>query len=326
MGNSGSKSKVKQIYETNIVNKSDIDILNKSINDFVTNTVVNQASKCSANITQLQTVDLSNMKVAGDFNIGEIDQKQTAAITFDCVQVSSFSNTLANGIMTQYVEAMKNNMSVDTLDKITTAADAKMESGFLNTGGGGGSSSKIKTDYKYNMTNETSKSIQNIIQNSITNNLDLDDLQECVASIKSSQEVITAGTEVGGNVNIGVIRQDQAATLLGKCVQQRNNANDITNQIVNDLGLTIDETNSVKKTTETDTKATAKNEAKGVFESLGDGIGGVFGGIGNLFGGLMSNQTALIASSICVVIIIIVILVFLTQNKDLIEKGMDKMK
>lgn len=325
MGSSGSKSKVNQKYETTIINRSDIDILNKSVNDFVTNTVVNQASKCSANITQLQTVDLSNMKIAGDLVIGEIDQKQTAAITFDCVQVSSFSNNIANGIMTQYVETMNNNMSIDTLDKIVASADSKVESGFLNTGGGGGSSSNIKTDYKYTATNETSKNIQNIIQNSITNNLNLDDLQECVASVKASQEVVAAGTEVGGNVNIGVIRQDQASTLLGKCVQQRNNANDITNQIINDLGLTIDETNSVKKTMESESKATSKNEAKGVFESLGDGIGGILGGFGDLFGGLMSNQVALIASSVCIVIIIIVILVFLTQNKDLIEKGMNKM-
>lgn len=325
MGSSGSKSKVNQKYETTIINRSDIDILNKSVNDFVTNTVVNQASKCSANITQLQTVDLSNMKIAGDLVIGEIDQKQTAAITFDCVQVSSFSNNIANGIMTQYVETMNNNMSIDTLDKIVASADSKVESGFLNTGGGGGSSSNIKTDYKYTATNETSKNIQNIIQNSITNNLNLDDLQECVASVKASQEVVAAGTEVGGNVNIGVIRQDQASTLLGKCVQQRNNANDITNQIINDLGLTIDETNSVKKTMESESKATSKNEAKGVFESLGDGIGGILGGFGDLFGGLISNQVALIASSVCIVIIIIVILVFLTQNKDLIEKGMNKM-
>lgn len=325
MGSSGSKSKVKQTYDTTIINRSDIDILNKTVNDFVTNTVVNQASKCSANITQLQTVDLSNMKIAGDLVIGEIDQKQTAAITFDCVQVSSFANNIANGIMTQYVEAMNNNMSIETLDKIMANADSKVESGFLNTGGGGGSSSNIKTDYKYTATNETSKNIQNIIQNSITNNLNLDDLQECVASVKASQEIVAAGTEVGGNVNIGVIRQDQASTLLGKCVQQRNNSNDITNQIISDLGLTIDETNSVKKTMESESKATSKNEAKGVFESLGDGIGGILGGFGDLFGGLMSNQVALIASSVCIVIIIVVILVFLTQNKNLIEKDMNKM-
>ena len=48
--------------------------MNKSVNNFVSNTIVNQASACSASITQLQKVDFSNMKVAGDFNLDGVEQ------------------------------------------------------------------------------------------------------------------------------------------------------------------------------------------------------------------------------------------------------------
>ena len=69
MGGSSS-STVNQKYDTTIVNRSDINVLNKNINNFVADTVVNQASKCSASISQLQSVDLSDMKIAGDLDIG----------------------------------------------------------------------------------------------------------------------------------------------------------------------------------------------------------------------------------------------------------------
>ncbi len=90
MGGSSSKSTTTNEYNTTIVNNSDLQLLNKNINNFVSNTVVNQAASCSSSITQLQNVNFSHIDSAGDFTVDGVTQNQKAALTFDCVQLSSF--------------------------------------------------------------------------------------------------------------------------------------------------------------------------------------------------------------------------------------------
>lgn len=312
MGSSHSSSVVNQKYNTTIVNRSDIDLLNKSINDFVANTVVNQASKCSASISQLQTIDLSGMIIGGDLNIGEVDQSQTSAITFDCIQISEFKNDIANGILNKYLDAMKESYSSDVLDKLNASAQSSGKGGFASTGSVS-ASSKVNVDYKFTNITDTHKNLQNIVQNSITNNMNLNDIQECIATVKTNQQFSLAGSKVGGSVTIGAIRQDQAASLMAKCTQQKNNANKITNQILADAGIQIDETNSTKKSTTIadTTSSTAVNS--GFFESLGDGIKSALQGVGDMvgaiFGGLLTGP-ALSIFVCCIVCLCILALLF----------------
>ena len=81
MGSSSSKSTTNQKYETKNVNVNETNVLDKSVNNFVANTVSSQAAACSASISQLQTVDLSNMKIEGDLvsnpNPNKIPEKIT---------------------------------------------------------------------------------------------------------------------------------------------------------------------------------------------------------------------------------------------------------
>jgi hypothetical protein len=296
MGSSSSKtsstSTSNQKYETNIVNKSDTEILNKTVNDFSANTVVKKASDCSANITQLQTVDFSNMKITGDLKIGEIDQTQSAALTFDCVQIDTFKNDIANGTMTSYMDALKNNYNSDTLDKMNATAGASAKGSFGSTGQTN-TKSNSNVDYKFNSTTDTHTNIQNVVQNAIQNNLSMETLKNCIAHVKSNQLTTASGTSVGGSVDIQIIKQDQASTAMADCTQKSDDGNKITNEIAQELGITIDNSNSVKKTTNITTSATAESVSTGVGEAVSSVFTSFFTGIGNMFGGIFGIGTTM---------------------------------
>ena len=309
---SSSSSTVNQKYDTTIVNKSDINILNENVNNFVANTVVSQAAACSASISQLQTVDLSGMDVAGDLDIGEVDQTQSSAITFDCVQVSKFQNDIANGVLAEYTNAMKNSYSTEALDKLTAAAEAKGSGGFGTTGKVSADST-VNVDYKFTNITDTNQTLQNVVKNAITNNMSMNSTQECVSKVAASQKFTAAGTKVGGNVKIGAIRQNQASTMMAKCVQEQGSSNKITNAVAAQLGVTIDNSNSVKKTTTISSEASSTAKNSGLFQSIGEGIGSIFSGIfGGLFAGIFGTMAgpSSICSSVCCCIVIICIAIF----------------
>lgn len=300
---SSSSSTTNQKYTTNIVNTTDTNILDKSVNNFVANTVTSQAAACSANISQLQTVDLSNMKIAGDLNIGEIDQSQKAAMTFDCVQVSSFKNDLANGVMSQYMGAIQNSFSSETLDKLTAQAGAAAKNSFGATGSSH-SDSTTNTDYTFNSTNTTNTNIQHVVENAITNNMSMEDVKNCIAQIHNTQSVSVAGTSVGGSVNIGAIRQDQAATLMAECIQKTDNGNKITSSIASELGIVLDNSNKQTKSTELSSTATSESTNQGVGESLG----AVFAGIGSMFGNIFGAALGMWVGPCLIVCIILCVI------------------
>ena len=297
---SSSSSTSNQKYNTNIVNITDTNILNKSVNNFTANTVVSKASECSASISQLQTVDLSGMKIGGDLNIGEVDQSQSSAMTFDCLQVDTFQNDIANGVMSSYMDSLKNGFSSDTLDKMDATAGASAKGSFGSTGQVN-TKSNTNVDYNFNSKNETHTNIQKVVENAIQNNLSMESVKKCIAQVKSSQVVTAAGTEVTGSVNIGAIRQNQAATLMAECTQKQDDGNKITNAIAQELGVTIDNTNSVKKSTSISTSATAESVNNGAGEALGSVFAGIGSMFGNIFGGIFGAQFATMSapSSFC---------------------------
>jgi hypothetical protein len=305
---SSSSSVVNQTYDTTIVNKSDIDILNKNINKSTTNTVVKTAASCSANTYQSQLLDFSKMKIAGNLDIGDAEQNQTAALSFSCVQESDYQNNLANNMKTAYVTALKTGFSTQAKDKISANAAAASKTEFATTGSSH-SSSDVNVNYKFNQDNITDKNVQNVVENIITHNLNISNVQKCASSINNSQQMTFAGTTVGGSVKIGILDQNQAADLMSKCVQKTRNSNTVTSELATALGITVREENDVKKQTSISSKAKSEAKDVGVFQSMGQGVGDVFKGIGGMFGGIFSGlfgspiTCLIICCCLCIVIL-----------------------
>jgi hypothetical protein len=299
MGGSASSSN-SFVSNTNIVTNDQLAMLNKNSNNFVASTVVNQAAKCSAGMNLTQTVDLSDMIVGGDLDYSA-DQSQDAAISFSCVQVSSFQSDIANGIMDKMVGALNSSYSTEALDKLSQTAKASGESQFGGTGPD--VTANTNATYNFNQTTNINKNIQNVLENSITNNLNLNDVSDCISQVNLAQNTNFSGANVRGNAKIG-IKQSQAAKAITDCIQKKGIATSITNQAVKDLGLTVSNAADVKKAS--DVSQTSESEAKsvGVFQSLGDGIGSALSGLGDLISGLYTGPAIIIG---CIILIILCI-------------------
>jgi len=288
MGGSSSKSTTTNKYNTNVVNNSDLKLLNENVNNFIAETVVNQASNCSANISQLQNVNFSHITTEGDFTISDVNQTQKAALTFDCVQLSAFQNDIANGVLTQYTDAIKNSYDTSAISKMTSAAKTNSQSQFGTTGSSN-TSSDSNNEFNFNSTTNVNEDIQNIVKNAITNNMSLNDIQECIAIVKNSQNISFSDINAGGNLTVKALSQTQAADLYSKCIQEKNNGSKISNQIAADLGLTV--TTEATNTSSAEMESTSLSESSnvGVLQSAGEGIASVFKGVGQMWGTIIGS-------------------------------------
>lgn len=316
MGNNGSKSTstTNQTYNTTYINKNDTNLLNSSVNSFMADTVSNQAKNCSASISQIQNITFKNVTTGGDFVLGEVDQNQSSAMTFDCVQVDTFKNDIANGILSKYMDALQNNFSTDVLDKLEANAKNAAQNSFGSTGSTS-TNTKNNQNYTFNSTNTTRTNIENVIKNSIQNNVSMESVQNCIANVKNNQSIDFQNLDIGGNVKIGVLSQTQGATLLANCMQTTDNGNKVTNNIASELGLVIDNTNSQTKTTTMEAKSEGTTTNQGVGDAAnqtltgaGNAINSVLSGTGKLFSGLTSGSAGKYSSICCSILICLLII------------------
>jgi hypothetical protein len=266
MGGSSS-STVNQKYNTSIINKSDIEVINKQLNEYSTDVVMNTAQNCSSGISQLQNISFRGAKVAGDFNLGEVNQNQTSAVTFDCVQADSVQNEIAQGFVSKMLTSLESKYDANIVDKLDAAASSEAVSGPISLSGAD-SDSTVNVDYNFESVTDTRKRIENVIQNSVSSNFEKNTISDCIAQTKQNQSMDFENIEVGGSVNIKALNQTQAADLMSKCDQKAGAISKITQQVVTDLGLEVKETASISKETSISSSAESKS-ASGILASCG---------------------------------------------------------
>lgn len=302
MGGSSS-STVNQKYDTTVINRSDIAVMNQNINDYTANTVMESASSCSGGLTQMQVFDMSGANIKGPLNLN-LDQSQNSAVNFDCIQTANMTSDIANGILDKMINSMENSYDKNIMDKLEAAASTSAKGGFAAMDFGK-VSSDVNIDYKYTDITETRKNISNVMKNAIANNLNLKNVQDCISQTKQNQTVDLKNIVVDGAAVVAV-KQSQAADMVSKCVQNSSFGSKILNQAAKDLGLTIDEKSSTTKQTDIKAKAESERVTSGFFESIGTGFGNIFRGIGDMFSGICGPYAGII-SIVCLVIIILVV-------------------
>jgi hypothetical protein len=292
-----------QVSNTNIITNDTLKMVNENLNNFTANTVISQASNCSAGLNQNQTFNMSGTKIAKDLNIGSIDQNQKASLTFDCVQLSNFQGEIANGILDRLTSELKSNYGAEALGKMAAEAAAKSKSGFASTAGD--TTTTNNTAFNFNSITNIDKDIKNVMENNITNNLNLNSLQECISMVSSSQNIDLSDMDIGKSAIIGSVSQDQAADTMSKCVQQQGVVNSVTNNIAKDLGMEISNASTVKSSVEMKSTGNTESENSGVFESLGGAISGILKSVGDvlngLLGGLLKGPMIIVAAIVLII-------------------------
>ncbi|MBA43157.1 MAG: hypothetical protein CMF62_03995 [Magnetococcales bacterium] len=279
---SKAKSRVRNENENIVTNKSDIEILNQTSNETIVNTTVKNAQECSATIKQLQEVKIKNFKTGGDFNLG-VDQKQSAAMTFSCVNASKVATDASTKMVDNIMQNLEKSASTDVMAQLEAAAKSEAKKGFASFGNVE-SQSDVENITRNVITNENRTNLKNVVANSVTNNFNSEDVKKCIAQIENDQNVEAENVDVGGNAIIAV-SQDQSAELMAKCVNESGVSNKISSDLARAVGVVIKEDN--KTTTDTKMKGSAESKATatGPIEELGDAVSGIIGSVGGLFGG-----------------------------------------
>lgn len=288
MGNTSSS--IKHENNTLIVNKTDIEILNKNVTDIVVDSIVNAANKCSAGISNTQRIGLDNIQVAGDFVLDGVEQKQSAVLNFECVQVTSIINEIHTDILNTMMNAIKNSSSQDILDQLESNAKATNKTGFASFPISGATKSSSDTKNNYTSVDEKLINVQNVIENHISNSFKAESVNECISTVKNYQDIHKSNIKVDGNMTIKNITQEQSSSMISKCVQNNEIVNRMANKIASDLGITIQDDKQITKKTETKTTSDTTRVSEGPIDA-----------IKNLFTG----QSAIITVIVIVLIIII---------------------
>lgn len=258
MGNKPSSSSTsKNTVNQVIVSKNTVNQLNEQINSAVANTCITQNKKCSQNVDQSQTIDLSGCKVGGSINITNTKQQQTAVVDLSCVQASSVSNEMAQEIMNKMMAEVKSNLNSESLAAMAANAESSAKAGFLSTSSPSSNSTSIN-NYNLNVTNDNTTNIQNVIKNAIDVEFNVEDVQQCVNQASQKQKLSLAGCSVTGNINISEFSQEQGITSTTNCLQQSNMSNKITAYAGTMLGVVTEgETTSKSSVSQTASAASA---------------------------------------------------------------------
>ena len=93
-----AKQQITQHNEQIIINKNFISAVSETTNKQISNTIIKDAKACSADINNNQEITIKNVNTTGGFNYTS-NQKQSAALTFSCVQATQVRNKAKGDIV-----------------------------------------------------------------------------------------------------------------------------------------------------------------------------------------------------------------------------------
>jgi hypothetical protein len=121
------------------------------------------------------------------------------------------------------------------------------------------------------ITNTSKTLLQNIVANSITNNFKQENISNCIASVKNSQDIEVADIKsTDGSINLTGFSQDQAASVIATCISKNGVANKIANDLASAFGVTIKQDTASKTSTDQGGESVSSTETQGLLDSVGN--------------------------------------------------------
>lgn len=261
------------------INKSDLEVLNQQVNEFVSNSVTSSAAKCSASSSTYTENQLGNIRVVGKGNKADIgiDTQQDSQLSLQCIQQSIQQTNIGNDIAQSIMNNLNQSVSADIMNKVVAAADSKMEQGMFSNPFAA-ASSKVNVDVTNFQQTETNRKLSNLISNSVENNVKTEDIKTCFTDTAQGISNKVGNIDIIGQENVLELNlsSKQISKSFSTCQQLTQQTSAVTNTIATQLGLAI--VDDTKTKTSTETESIAKTSVKAT------GLEGVIGAIGGLFG------------------------------------------
>jgi hypothetical protein len=305
-----------------IVNKNFLKSVSENINSQISNTVLKDAKACSADINNNQSITINKINTKGDF-VFNSTQKQTAALTFSCIQITNVRNTAASNIATDMKNNLASNATSEALSVLETKAAQDTKVGF-------GASAKIKSTQNdtqisnYESSNDTHKEITNVLKNIVENNFSSETISKCISQVNNNQNLTLQEINIEGKAVIA-IDQTQAADVISECIQKSDVGGDIINAAATAFDVKVVDEASSKSTQKLTSTMTQKTTAEGLMPASG-AMGGCVLILVFICMAYYFNQYKIPISICCVLIIISLLVILYLYMKEKAKKENEQQK
>lgn len=313
-----SSSSVTQNITNNVVNKSDLDVFNKQVNQSIANTVVQNAQQAGGSTSQDQQTTVGNIIAEGKGSKVNLTQEdlQDSQLSVKALQQSIQSVDIGAQMSASITAQLSNQVNTDTLNKLVSQGEASLKSGF------GGSianpfnntSSTVNTNINNTDITDVKRRLTNIVNNITTNNTDMKSTKDCFSKIVQDYNTKIGNIVAlsGAEINIG-LSSTQTAKNMAECTQLTQQTTSVTTALAGAMGLKIND--DTKTTTETESTATSKAEQET------KGLGSVISAIGGVLTGIFGAYTRMIE-----IIVVVCLLVCCCSSFGLLAMSLIKKK
>ena len=267
MGGGGSKATSRS--STTIINRTLIDKTTETLNKNISNALFDNVQATQQSVGNTQKLEIKKVKVKGSFTISRVDFSQFVKVNFDSVSESKVKTDSQAAMMATIFDTIKKNADSEVQDKL--ASEAETLAGGLPIPAPSAQSSSIS---EFRQENELNVKLKNVVANVVERNTKDMNVQRCSQSVRNSQVLPVYDVDVGEDFTIELIKMDQVTDAIMKCKMVRETSQKVVDQLVQELGLQVEDISKTKK--KTDLKSKAKSE---------DALGNIGKGIGNMLSG-----------------------------------------
>lgn len=322
MGQTSSRATAKLSSNTVIVNQSDINLLNKTVNNLTVDMMIESAKSCSSSIVQNQDQIIGSITAGGKSNIS-LTQEQAAKLDFSCLQKDNVQFDIINKITDTMKNQINNTNNSEVLNKMVANVQAKAQDQW-GSFPWSGSKSDVNINQEVNtfVQNNTKVNLSNVVENASFANFKTKLASDCIGKIIQSQKQII-GSIAAEDQAVIALTQKQAADALIKCVQDSNIAQQIVTDVVKFVGLNLEIQNDTKSDTNLAADGKAESETQGFFQGVSGFFTGLFSGFGS-YGPMLSSLLIFFCCCLfCLVIISFVfggsIIAFFKNDKQIVS-------
>ena len=321
MGNSSSKSAIKQESNTLVVNKSTINSLNQLTTSTSSNSIVKMLSSCKGEMTNINTLDFGGtLTISGGSSV-TLNQSIKSDVNFKCLQQQSVQSQIKQEMSSAIYNALQNSVSNDILTQLDAQAQSASQAAFASLTS---SKSDASVDTKSNteIINQNEKTVKNVIDMAVSNNFTQETINSCISSMLNQQIAsFKSGVTVTDKSTL-VIDQNIATSQIQSCIQNSSFSSDISNSLVQFFQLDIKDDTTTAATTEQTGKAESESKVSGFFEDIGQMFKGIGEGLGSILGIGAIGTSSLYSSSCCcsiiccIIFFVIIFFVFKAGDDD----------
>jgi hypothetical protein len=254
---------------TNRINKNILESINTNVNQFVINSVIKNAASCMSSSSSYTEFIIGNVEMGGKDNTisASMESVQDIEVTLKCLQQSVQQTDMGKDIALSLLENLLKLIDPEILRKQISASEIKNKDIFNS------SSNSVKTlgfvNIKDYQENDTSRKLENLVVNTVSNNINIPNIQNCFLNTSLSISNKIGDIKVLGEENIINIKLSsrQISKSFATCRQLTEQTSSLVTQIVSNLGLEITDTTTnttisdvtIKESSQTITPFTSGN-------------------------------------------------------------------